>query len=397
MKAGAGTRTVTSRPRICLIYDCLYPYTIGGGERWYRNLAERLAADGHQVTYLTLRQWDRDAGVELPGVRVVDVGPRLALYNRAGQRRILPPIIFGAGVLLHLLRNGRHYDAIHTASFPFFSLLAIALLRPIFQWSVLVDWLEFWSREYWRQYLGKVGGRIGWAVQWLCLRVPQSAFCLASSTERRLKAHGINGPVAVLRGLYGGAAFASEVQNPRSFVLAVGRLVPEKRLRLIPSALKVARSSIPDLRAVVVGNGPERTALLAEISALGLENVVEILGVIDRIMLEDLMARALCLVHPSSREGYGLVVVEASAAGTPTILVQGEDNAATELIEDGVNGFVVDLPNPESIAEAIARVQSAGIAMRRATKNWFVHNSDRLSIEASLQQVVAAYRTTVRY
>ena len=47
--------------RVCVVYDCLFPYTVGGAERWYRNLAQRLAADGHEVTYLTLRQWDRDA------------------------------------------------------------------------------------------------------------------------------------------------------------------------------------------------------------------------------------------------------------------------------------------------------------------------------------------------
>ena len=43
---------------ICLVYDCLFPHTIGGAERWYRELALRLVADGHDVTYLTLRQWD---------------------------------------------------------------------------------------------------------------------------------------------------------------------------------------------------------------------------------------------------------------------------------------------------------------------------------------------------
>ncbi len=42
-----------------LVYDCLFPYTVGGAERWYRDLAERLCADGHEVTYLTLRQWPR--------------------------------------------------------------------------------------------------------------------------------------------------------------------------------------------------------------------------------------------------------------------------------------------------------------------------------------------------
>src|SRR5262249_48379662 len=43
--------------RICIVYDCLYPHTVGGAERWYRNLSERLADEGHDVTYLTLRQW----------------------------------------------------------------------------------------------------------------------------------------------------------------------------------------------------------------------------------------------------------------------------------------------------------------------------------------------------
>ena len=61
--------------RVCVVYDCLFPYTVGGGERWYRNLAERLAAEGHDVTYLTLRQWDRGERPDLPGVRVVTAGP----------------------------------------------------------------------------------------------------------------------------------------------------------------------------------------------------------------------------------------------------------------------------------------------------------------------------------
>jgi glycosyltransferase involved in cell wall biosynthesis len=115
--------------RICLVYDCFFPYTVGGAERWYRNLAERLAADGHDVTYLTLRQWERGARAEVPGVRVLSVGPRMNLYAPGGRRRILPPLVFGAGVLWHLARRGRDYDVVHTASFPYFSLLAAGALR----------------------------------------------------------------------------------------------------------------------------------------------------------------------------------------------------------------------------------------------------------------------------
>jgi hypothetical protein len=42
--------------RIRLLYDRLPPHTVGGAERWYANLAERLVADGHEVAYVTLRQ-----------------------------------------------------------------------------------------------------------------------------------------------------------------------------------------------------------------------------------------------------------------------------------------------------------------------------------------------------
>ena len=53
-----------------------------------------------------------------------------------------------------------------------------------------------------------------------------------------------------------------------------------------------------------------------------------------------LIRTALCMALPSSREGYGLVVVEAAASATPSVVVAGEDNAATELVDEGENGFV---------------------------------------------------------
>src|ERR671916_2971820 len=96
----ASCRTVM---RICLVYDCLFPYTVGGAERWYRNLGKRLAEEGHEVAYLTLRQWERGERGEVPGVEVVAGGPRMGLYVE-GRRRIVPPLVFGLGVLWHLLR-----------------------------------------------------------------------------------------------------------------------------------------------------------------------------------------------------------------------------------------------------------------------------------------------------
>jgi glycosyltransferase involved in cell wall biosynthesis len=104
------------------------------------------------------------------------------------------------------------------------------------------------------------------------------------------------------------------------------------------------------------------------------------------------VASALCLLHPSSREGYGLVVLEAAAAGTPVVLAAGEDNAAVELIEEGVNGFVAPSAAPADLAEAILQVHRGGVALRTSTREWFVRNAERLAMEGSVRRVLAAYR-----
>src|SRR5215831_5993469 len=193
---GAETATATTpgrigRVKVCIVYDCLFPYTIGGAERWYRNLAESLARSGHEVTILTLRQWDRGDEPQLPGVRVVAAGPRMNLYTERGRRRFLPPLVFGAGVLWHLIRKGRHYDVVHTASFPYFSVLAAAWARRHGGYRIVVDWHEVWTRAYWTDYVGRLGGAIGWRVQRACLRVPQRAFCFSRLHERRLREQGL--------------------------------------------------------------------------------------------------------------------------------------------------------------------------------------------------------------
>jgi glycosyltransferase involved in cell wall biosynthesis len=376
--------------RILIVYDCLFPYTIGGGERWYRNLAERLVADGHEVTYLTLRQWDRGERAEVPGVAVRVAGPRMALYS-GGRRRIAPPLVFGAGVLWHLVRHGRRYDVVHTASFPFFSLLAAALVRPVARYGLVVDWFELWSRAYWRDYLGTAGGRAGWAVQKLCLRVPQRAFTLANMTAARLRAEGVHGDVEVLTGLQDEPPAAGPPQPAAPLVVFAGRHIPEKRVPALVRGFAALRERAPELRLVVYGDGPDRAEVLALIESEGLAGVASAPGFVEHGELEEQLATALCMVLPSRREGYGLVVVEAAARGVPSVVVADPDNAATELVDDGENGFVAPSASPQDIADAILRVRAAGPALRASTAAWFARNRERLSLSRSLDRVAAAY------
>jgi glycosyltransferase involved in cell wall biosynthesis len=375
--------------RVCIVYDCLFPHTVGGAERLYRNLAERLARDGHEVTYLTLRQWPVGEDADVPGVRVVAVGPELRLYAR-GRRRIAPPLRFGLGVFAHLLRHGRRYDVVHTASFPYFSLLAAAALRRRGGYTLVVDWHEVWTRAYWRDYLGRLGDA-GWFVQRLCVRLPQRAFCFSRLHESRLRDEGFSGEVEVLRGQYVGPfGDLSPARDPPEVVFA-GRHIPEKRVPALVPALRRARDEIPQLQAVILGDGPERPEVERLIETLGLADAVEAPGFVEPERVEASLRSALCLALPSRREGYGLVVVEAAAHGTPSIVVADPDNAAVELIEDGVNGTVAPSASATDLADAIVRIHSAGAGLRESTAAWFRNHREELLLENSLDAVIAAY------
>jgi len=378
--------------RIAVLYDCLFPNTVGGAERWLRAMSERLDAR-HEITYLTRRQW----GDEGPGTpfETLAVAPGGDLYASSGRRRVGPPIRYGLGVFWHMLRHAGRYDAVHTASFPYFSLLgawaALRLRRS--RARLVVDWHEVWGRDYWISYLGPIGGRIGHRIQKLCARLPDQSFTFSRMHAERLEAEGHRAPITRLTGEYEGEAAGGaslEAPSPPTVVFA-GRHIPEKRVPAVPEAIAAARGELPDLGGLILGDGPDFERTRERIGELGLAHTVRMPGRVSPEEVARALAAASCLLLPSEREGYGLVVVEAVSVGTPAVLVAGPENAATELIEPGVNGVIADSADPGELARAIVRVVRAGEAMRRSTRGWYERHAAELSIESSLAAVQRAY------
>jgi glycosyltransferase involved in cell wall biosynthesis len=380
--------------RIAIVYDCLYPNTIGGAERWYRNLAERLG-ETHEVVYLTRRQW----GAEGPQTdfKAIAVAPGGPLYTGSGRRRIGPPLRFGWGVFRHLLRHGRGYDAVHTASFPYFSVLAAAAALRLrrSRATLVVDWHELWTPAYWCSYLGPVAGSAGALVQALCTRLPDRSFVFSQLVERRLRASPHRAPLVRLSGEYAGEGEASpersaDPDDPPLVVFA-GRHVPEKHVLAIPPAIAAARRVLPELRCAILGEGPQTAALRELVERLDLAEAIEVPGRVAGERLEAMIATAACLLNPSEREGYGLVVVEAAAHGTPAIVVEGSENAAVELVEPGVNGFVARGRAPADLSLSILSAVREGEQLRRSTRAWYERNREALSISGSLERVASSY------
>src|SRR4029450_2658627 len=104
-------------------------------------------------------------------------------------------------------------------------------------------------------------------------------------------------------------------------VVYAGRHIPEKRVPALLPAFGEARKRAPELRYLILGDGPARERVLALIDELELHDVVETPGFVAAERVQHALRHAVCLALPSAREGYGLVVVEAAAYGTPSVVV----------------------------------------------------------------------------
>jgi glycosyltransferase involved in cell wall biosynthesis len=211
-----------------------------------------------------------------------------------------------------------------------------------------------------------------------------------------LRHGGLRGEVTVLEGEYAGSLDAHEPLVPEPVVVFAGRHIPEKRVPTIVPAVAALRRTSPDVRCVIFGDGPERPIVQRLVRELDLAGVVAVPGFVRAAEVEKALATAACMILPSRREGYGMVVIEAASVGTPSVVVCDEDNAATELIDEGVNGYIAPSASPDELAASISRVMAGGMELRRSTSAWFAANARRLSIASSLERVSHAYATVER-
>ena len=142
-------------------------------------------------------------------------------------------------------------------------------------------------------------------------------------------------------------------------VAAVGRLSREKGFDLLLQAFARVQAQFPQWRLCIAGEGPERGVLQELTRALGIGARVELLGEVRDV--DTLLARAGILVHPSRREGFPNVVLEAMGMGTAVVCTDCHAGPA-ELIQDGINGRLVPLDDVAALAQAMAELMASPVA-----------------------------------
>jgi len=323
--------------RVALV--CPYAWDDPGGVQTHaRELGARLLADGHQVVALAPV---RHAAAADPWVEAVG-RPVNIPYNASNAP--IDPRPWSRGAVRHALAAfGPEVVHVHEPLVPSTSLWATLEARV----PVVATFHSGASRSRLFDLASPVLRRV---AQRLAVRVAVSQAAANFAGAR------IGGSFEIVPNGVDVGRFATAEQadlGPGTKLLFVGRLDERKGFPVVVEAFGRLAGAHPDLRLVVVGDGPHRDAV--EALPAGVRERVRMLGAVPNVDLPPISAACDLYAGPSvGGESFGVVLVEAMAAGLP--VVASDTPGYDEVIRDERDGLLVPTRDPAALAGALARV-----------------------------------------
>ena len=313
----------------------------GGAERYLEKIAAGLVVRGAAVTIFCAAHDQAPPHEVVDGIRFVRRGTKMGVY--AAGLRALRRGDLGEPDLVVDVQNGM----------PFFSRLATR--APV---VVLVHHVH---REQWPVVYPGLVGRLGWFIE---RRMAPALYrdcqyvAVSRATRAELRTLGVSG--ARIATVHNGTDPALRVEGGEAecpTVAVVGRLVPHKQVEHAIDAVVALRTTLPDLRLVVVGSGWWEDTLRDYVRAHGAQDLVTFTGHVDESRKHEIYERAWVLLLPSLKEGWGLVIGEAGMHATPTIAYRSA-GGTRESIAHEHSGLLVD--DPAGLTEALRELIEDG-------------------------------------
>jgi glycosyltransferase involved in cell wall biosynthesis len=376
--------------KILIVSELSVPYAIGGGEVRYGLLTRELARRGHDVTWLSMRQRQSPDEEIIEGVRHLHRGPRI---ESPPSRPLVAMLRYMFTAFWHVLTH--RYDCVDCQ--PYAPLPAVWLACVLSRQRMVATIHDTSSRLAAAtpgqgglpaaddQWLSARDRLIVGPVETLLYRLPYRRIVTDTHGVRQTLARsfGVSDSrmVTVHCGIDTLAIASAPAAVAQVDVLFAGRVIPHKHVDDFLDAVAIAGKArlargLPSLRAAVVGDGPLLEEMRARAGGLGLgpalgpalgsalgpataadppAATVEFCGSLsDHAAVIGRMKSAGVLVLPSTREGFGLVLAEACACGTPCVAY--DVPAVREVLADGEAGMLVAPRDVAALAAAIDRV-----------------------------------------
>ena len=170
-------------------------------------------------------------------------------------------------------------------------------------------------------------------------------------------------------------------------VVYVGRLEAYKRIDVLLEAVARLVPTVPDIEVAIVGQGSERARLERRAAELGLGERTHFTGFVDDTERDRQLASARVCVCPSTKEGWGLTVIESNAVGTPNVATDAP--GLRDSVRSGETGFLVADGDVAAFSEKIGALlcdDALALRMSRAAQAW----SERFAWEEAANRMEAA-------
>jgi glycogen(starch) synthase len=171
-----------------------------------------------------------------------------------------------------------------------------------------------------------------------------------------------------------------------------GRLVYEKGVQHLVSALPTLRRRHPGLRLVIAGDGPHLPEMRAAARRLQLQRTVSFAGFVGA-ELPATLAASNAVVVPSIYEPFGMVALEGASAGAP--LAVAATGGLAEIVEPGVTGVTFPAKNPDALATSVGRLLEDEMFARRVATQARTMVSERYGWTTIARRTAHAYATAV--
>lgn len=339
---------------VAFVSNVAYPFVKGGAEKRIHEFGTRLVDRGHQVTVYTRHWWDGPDEIQHEGLHLRAVAPSRELYT-GDRRSIREALEFSARLLRPLRSHVREHDVVDASVFPYFPVLSAVASGLGTSTPLCATWHEVWG-DYWSEYLG-VLAPFGKATEQLVAASPHKPIAVSEVTASRLANIGPDrDQIAVVpNGVDFDWIRAVKPAEDGFDVLFAGRLIPDKNVDLLLEAFDSVAEEYP-ARLGIIGDGPRREALERRAASLDNSNRVTFLGFLEdhRDVIAHMLAASI-FVSPSTREGFGITLVEAMAAGCTVVAVEHPTSTGSEIVGDA--GFLTSV-SAERIGEALRRALS---------------------------------------
>ncbi|MGZ7134804.1 MAG: glycosyltransferase family 4 protein [Methanobacterium sp.] len=377
--------------KIAYIYDAVYPFVTGGAEKRVYELSKRLVQRGHEIHWYGVGWWWPEKGkkdMELDGIKLHGVCKPMELYVD-GKRSTKEAIYFALKLFPVLIKE--KFDVIDCQGFPFFPCFTAKIHALLGKSKLIITLHEVWN-DYWYEYLGKLGF-FGKLIERLMVNLSDNIIVISKKTDDDLKMiKPSQNAVIVPNGIDFKEIMAIKPHKEKSDVIYAGRLIKNKNVDTLIKAINLAKDEIPDINCLIIGDGPERSKLEELAHELNLQDNINFKGFLENDKdLISYMKSSKVFVLPSTREGFGIVVIEANACGLPVIVVNHEMNAARDLIENNINGFISEFSEIDISKNIIKSIKEKN----RMEKNC-VESSKRYEWDLIVTEIELIYKEGIK-